>query len=56
VLKSATARIRVRSIRRGHVDFGHDGDDDFGSLETFVTLQTSRAGEVFRGVAFAPTP
>jgi hypothetical protein len=40
----------------GHVDFGHDGDDHFGSLETFVTLQTSRAGEVFRGVAFAPTP
>jgi hypothetical protein len=29
------------------------GDDDHG-LEHFVTLQQARAGEVFRGVAFAP--
>jgi hypothetical protein len=28
--------------------------DDDGSLEKFVTLETSRSGEVYRGVAFAP--
>jgi hypothetical protein len=27
-----------------------------GSLERFVTLQASRSGEVYRGVAFAPAP
>jgi hypothetical protein len=35
-------------------DPDHDGDQD-GGLEQFVTLQTSPAGEVFRGVAFAPS-
>lgn len=35
-------------------DWGdHDGDGD-DQLETFVTLQASRSGEVLRGVAFAP--
>ena len=40
-----------------HGDGDRDRDDrHHGSLERFVTLQASRAGEVFRGVAFAPTP
>jgi hypothetical protein len=30
-------------------------DEDERRLDRFVTLQSSRAGEVFRGVAFAPT-
>jgi hypothetical protein len=30
--------------------------DDHVTLEQFVTLQQSRSGEVFRGVAFAPAP
>jgi hypothetical protein len=38
----------------------HCGDRDRnahdGSLEKFVTLETSRSGEVYRGVAFAPAP
>jgi hypothetical protein len=38
----------------------HCGDRDRdayeGSLERFVTLQASRPGEVYRGVAFAPAP
>jgi hypothetical protein len=33
------------------------GDDHHdGGLEKFVTLETSRSGEVYRGVAFAPAP
>lgn len=36
-------------------DFGQ-ASDDRGTLEQFVTLQQSRSGEVFRGVAFAPAP
>ena len=37
---------------------GEDGqwDGNHGALEQFATLQQSRAGEVFRGVAFAPHP
>ena len=35
-------------------DYGQSGDYQ-GTLEHFVTLQRSRSGEVFRGVAFAPT-
>jgi hypothetical protein len=31
-----------------------DDDHHDGSLEKFVTLETSRSGEVYRGVAFAP--
>jgi hypothetical protein len=37
-------------------DIDRDRDDRSGSVEKFVTLQASRAGEVFRGVAFAPKP
>jgi hypothetical protein len=33
-----------------------DDDHHDGSLEKFVTLETSRSGEVYRGVAFAPAP
>jgi hypothetical protein len=33
-----------------------DRDAHQGSLEKFVTLETSRSGEVYRGVAFAPAP
>jgi hypothetical protein len=33
-----------------------DDDDHDGSLEKFVTLQASRSGEVYRGVAVAPAP
>lgn len=35
-------------------DYGQWSDYQ-GTLEHFVTLQQSRSGEVFRGVAFAPT-
>jgi hypothetical protein len=38
---------------------GGDGSGDWGgkpALDQFVTLQQSRSGEVFRGVAFAPGP
>jgi hypothetical protein len=31
-----------------------DGEHHDRRLEKFVTLQTSRSGEVYRGVAFAP--
>jgi hypothetical protein len=37
-----------------HDDVDRGRDDRDGNLEKFVTLQASRAGEVFRGVAFAP--
>lgn len=38
-------------------DRDHDPDrDNDALLESFVTLQASRSGEVFRGVAFAPEP
>jgi hypothetical protein len=33
-----------------------DDEHHDGSLEKFVTLETSRSGEVYRGVAFAPAP
>ena len=36
-------------------NYGRWGDDHV-TLEQFVTLQQSRSGEVFRGVAFAPVP
>lgn len=40
----------------GNQDDGQGGGrgDDHGALEQFVTLQQSRSGQVFRGVAFAP--
>lgn len=40
----------------GNQDDGQWGGrgDDHGALEQFVTLQQSRSGQVFRGVAFAP--
>jgi hypothetical protein len=36
-------------------DDDRNRDEDDRRLDRFVTLQASRAGEVFRGVAFAPT-
>jgi hypothetical protein len=33
-----------------------DDEHHDGSIEKFVTLQASRSGEVYRGVAFAPAP
>jgi hypothetical protein len=40
---------------RGDRDFDRDHGDDRGPLEKFITLQVSAPGEVFRGVAFAPS-
>lgn len=34
-------------------DGDHDADDNF--TERFVTLRTAKAGEVLRGISFAPT-
>jgi hypothetical protein len=50
----AATHLPTGDANRGDDD--RDRDDRHGSLEKFVTLQASRAGEVFRGVAFAPTP
>src|SRR6516165_5285847 len=48
----AATSLPAKDERRDHRD--RDDDGYYGSVERFVTLQTSRAGEVFRGVAFAP--
>jgi hypothetical protein len=48
----AATSLPAKDERRDHRD--RDDDGYYGSVEKFVTLQTSRAGEVFRGVAFAP--
>ncbi|HXP32335.1 MAG TPA: hypothetical protein VN832_14670 [Stellaceae bacterium] len=40
---------------RDNDQFFRDFDDHGDSLERFVTLQVSRPGDVFRGVAFAPS-
>ena len=48
----AATSLPAKDERRDHRD--RDDDGHYGSVERFVTLQTSRAGEVFRGVAFAP--
>jgi hypothetical protein len=37
-----------------HLPIHGQDDDEDGRLERFVTLQQSRSGELFRGVAFAP--
>ncbi len=50
----AATHLPTGDADRGDDD--RDRDDRHGSLEKFVTLQASRAGEVFRGVAFAPVP
>ncbi len=50
----AATHLPTDDADRGDDD--RDRDDRHGGLEKFVTLQASRAGEVFRGVAFAPTP
>ncbi|MGH9763004.1 MAG: calcium-binding protein, partial [Blastocatellia bacterium] len=44
-LVAITDRLSAKTLPTGRLPFG---------LETFVTLQTSRSGEAFRGVAFAP--
>jgi hypothetical protein len=50
----AATHLPTGDADRGDDDRDRDGRP--GSLEQFVTLQASRAGEVFRGVAFAPMP
>jgi hypothetical protein len=50
----AATSLPVDGGDRGRDDAGDDRDDRDGDLETFVTLQAARSGEVFRGVAFAP--
>jgi hypothetical protein len=55
----AATHLPTGDADRGDADRGDDDrdrDDRHGRLEEFVTLQASRAGEVFRGVAFAPMP
>jgi hypothetical protein len=48
-LVKVTDRLSATTLPSG--DGEHDRDD---SLEHFTTLRTARAGEVLRGVAFAP--
>jgi hypothetical protein len=59
-LVAITDRLAATSLAVAHRE-RHDEDADRGRdegapLERFATLQASRAGEVFRGVAFAPHP
>lgn len=59
-LVAITDRLAATSLSVRHqdgdaADRDRDRGDD-GRLESFVTLQASRSGEVFRGVAFAPQP
>jgi hypothetical protein len=49
-LVKVTDRLSATTLPTGDGD--HDRDD---SLEHFTTLRTANAGEVLRGVAFAPT-
>ncbi|HUZ73012.1 MAG TPA: hypothetical protein VMU87_08495 [Stellaceae bacterium] len=61
---AATALPRERDADQRQADFRgndgdgfdahHGGDANDGRWDEFYTLQSSRAGEVFRGVAFAP--
>ena len=48
-LVKVTDRLRATTLPQGDGD--HDRDDSFGQ---FVTIRSARAGEVLRGVAFAP--
>ena len=56
MITDVVAATHLPTDSGGDRDSNRDGDDRHGSVEAFVTLQASRAGEVFRGVAFAPTP
>jgi hypothetical protein len=49
----AATHLPLDDSDNDHVFRGFDGHGD--SLERFVTLQVSRPGDVFRGVAFAPS-
>jgi hypothetical protein len=49
----AATSLAVDGGDRGRDDAGGDRDDRDADLETFVTLQAARSGQVFRGVAFA---
>jgi hypothetical protein len=52
VLAATSLPIERGDRERG--DDGRDRDDRDADLETFMTLQAARSGEVFRGVALAP--
>jgi hypothetical protein len=52
VLAATSLPIERGDRERG--DDGRDRDDRDADLETFMTLQAGRSGEVFRGVALAP--
>ena len=52
-LVEITDRLSATTLPTIAADFRR-GDDDDRDLENFMTLQWSRAGEVFRGVALAP--
>jgi hypothetical protein len=51
-----TDRISATTLPTGQHSGDDQGDDDQGNgvLERFLTLQSSRSGEVFRGVALTP--
>lgn len=56
-LVAVTDQIAATQLPAGDDNGYGDGSDGGGrKLDQFVTLQQSRSGEVFRGVAFAPTP
>ena len=50
-LVKVTDRLRATTLPSAQGDGDHDRDDSFG---TFVTIRSAKAGEVLRGVAFAP--
>jgi hypothetical protein len=50
----AATSLPIESGDRERADGGRDRDDRDADLETFVTLQAARSGEVLRGVALAP--
>jgi hypothetical protein len=49
--KLVKVRDRLRASTLPHGDGDHDRDDSFGH---FVTIRSAQAGEVLRGIAFAP--
>jgi len=50
-LVKVTDRLQATTLPSAQGDGDHDRDDRFG---TFVTIRSAKAGEVLRGVAFAP--
>ena len=56
MITDALAATALPTDDEHHHCADRDRDAREGSLERFVTLETSRSGEVFRGVAFAPAP